>query len=132
MTVIQQLAPRTDLSVTIDISEDNDLSTASGTLSVGSVIVGLMLPATWTAAAVSLLVSHDGGTTYGIPVDPATGAYFVTGTLTVSNSNPIYVPLDPVMMAGVTNLKVKSGTEASGTAQTSSDKTITIATRPVF
>lgn len=116
--------------LTVTIASGESLSDAStDPIPLGTTICGLLLPATWTAAKVSLLVSYD-GTTFAELADIGSGAgKFVTDTLTVVSSTPIQVPLAPAMMASVRYIKVKSGTLSSATNQTGA-KTITIITRP--
>lgn len=127
---LSDLVPKARLTVTI--ADGASLSGASDAITpAGCTIVGLLLPATWTAAKVSLLVSVDGGTTYAEAVAPGNGGdKFATATLTVVSSTPIFVPLDPAMTAAATHIKVKSGTLSSATAQTG-EKVITLVTRPV-
>lgn len=129
MTSIQDLQPNDRLSVTIAAS--GSLSGASSAITpAGATPIGLWLPSTWSAAKVSLQVSRD-GTNWSIPVDPATGAFFETGTITPASGLGVFVPLDPVMMKGARYIKVQSGTKASATTQ-SSEATIAVDVSPVF
>lgn len=73
----------------------------------GSAIVGVVMPAAWTAANLTFQASHD-DTTFN-------NVYDEFGTeKTVSASTSRYIPLNPADFAGADSIKVRSGT--SGTA----------------
>src|SRR5271168_1324353 len=73
-------------------------------------LVGILVPANWTTAGISLQASPDGGTTWG-EVFTAAGAYAIAsltgGTLIY------YVAIDPTALRGALSLKVRSGTQAA-------------------
>lgn len=83
----------------------------SGAVYLGEkTLLGLVMPAAWTAAVITLSVSLD-GTTY---VD----AYDSTGTetsYTVAASR--YIALNPANLVGVRYVKLRSGTAASAVNQ---------------
>ena len=89
----------------------------------GLVLVGLQMPAAWTAASITLQASAD-GTTYGDFKDYAGNEY----TLTVTVSD--YLHLDFVELMGVRYIKVRSGTSASAVNQGAS-RAITLVTMPI-
>lgn len=87
-------------------------------------LVGIVMPATWTAANLTFQVSDDAGTTYN-------NLYDDLGTeVTVTAAASRYIALDPAVFAGINYLKVRSGTSGSAVNQ-GGDRTITLVTRPV-
>ena len=77
-------------------------------------LVGLYLPANWTAASLTFQVSPDGGATWF-------EHYAYSGSETVyggAPSNGSFVAIDPVLWRGVVSLKIRSGTAASPVSQT--------------
>lgn len=74
----------------------------------GSAIVGLEMPAAWTAASITFSVSHDIGTqTFKDYYDDA-------GTeITVTAAASRFIRLIPSLFAGIRYIKVRSGTSGS-------------------
>lgn len=92
-------------------------------------IVGIVVPANWTTAAISLQASPDGGTTWAELVDQtatAVGCSSLTGGTLV-----YFVAIDPTKLRGVQALKIRSGTQVSPVNQTNT-VTLTIVRRTVF
>lgn len=73
-------------------------------------IVGLLMPAAWTAADITFSVSWDNTTFYDLTEADGTEHTF---TVTVDQ----HIIADPVNFAGVRYLKVRSGTSAVPAAQ---------------
>lgn len=72
----------------------------------GSTLVGIIMPAAWTAANLTLQMSHDDSTYNNV--------YDETGTeKTIVASASRYILLNPADFLGANSLKVRSGT--SGT-----------------
>lgn len=87
-------------------------------------LVGLVMPADWTAANLTFQVSHDADTTYN-------NLYDDEGTeVTVTAADDRYITLDPSVFAGINCIKVRSGTSGSAVNQGAA-RTITLVTRPV-
>lgn len=77
-------------------------------------LVGLLVPATWTTAAVTFQASPDGGVTWG-------NLFTSAGTeFSVAAAVGEFMAIDPTALQGVVSLKVRSGTSASPVAQASS------------
>lgn len=94
----------------------NAVIPASGSLSpevdLGQqTLVGIVMPAAWTAASLTFQVSPDGGTTW---VELYTYAG-VALALTVGTSQ--YIAVDPTQWKGVYSVKVRSGTSGTPVAQ---------------
>jgi hypothetical protein len=86
-------------------------------------LVGLSMPAAWTAAGLSFQVSPDGGTTWQELVD-TTGAAI---SFTVAAAT--FMQVTPSSWRGVNMIKVRSGTSGSPVNQ-GADRTLTLAVRP--
>lgn len=93
------------------ISEDVDATIASGaSLSAavplyGYVFCGIYMPASWTAAAITLQASDDGSTWYDVYND---------GTeVSITAAAGQYIALDSSLFLGIRQLKVRSGTSAT-------------------
>lgn len=80
-------------------------------------LVGISMPAAWTAAALTFQVSPDGGTTYQELVD-ATGAAI---SFTVAAGT--FIQLSSAAWLGINMLKVRSGTSGAPVNQ-AADRTI--------
>ena len=74
-------------------------------------LVGLIVPAAWTAANITFQVSADGGATWN-NLFTYLGAEFTVVSV-VGQFNAI----DPTLLKGVLSLKVRSGTSASPVTQ---------------
>ncbi|WP_316234656.1 hypothetical protein [Bradyrhizobium sp. SZCCHNR1020] len=84
--------------------------------------VGLVVPAAFDGTALTFQVSTDGGTTWSEFYD-ASG-----NEVTVTVAPGRYIYLDPTVWIGVNDIKVRSGTAAMPTNQTS-DRVLTFVTR---
>jgi hypothetical protein len=107
-----QIAAGQSLSAEIDI----------GTKS----LVGLVLPANWSAAAggISFQVSVDGGTTWNELTTSAGAAFAIAFTA----AGAAYLAIDPATLRGVQALKIRSGTAGAAVPQTNL-VTLTLVTR---
>lgn len=74
-------------------------------------LVGIQMPGTWTAAALTFSASMDGGTTFNDLYDDT----MTERSISVVASRTI--TLDPTKFMGVTHLKLRSGTGASAVNQ---------------
>jgi hypothetical protein len=110
---------RNTSTVLIDISADDDLSSA-GDLG-GDTLCGLVLPSNYTTAAITFQVSVDNSTF--VPLYTADGQVSIANTEAQASRA---ISLDPADWYGWRYVKV-----ATGTAQTTDDKTITLVTRPI-
>lgn len=72
----------------------------------GLVPVGLFIPAAWTAASITFLVSPD-GTTYYDMFDAAGTEYAVIVAV------DRFIVLDPTAFSGIPFMKIRSGTKAT-------------------
>ena len=89
---------------------------ASGSLSPQTdifpyTLVGIQMPAAWTAASMSFQVSPDEGVTW-LELVTYAGANLA---LTVAAGQ--YIAVDPTQWKGITSVKVRSGTLASPVTQ---------------
>jgi hypothetical protein len=110
---------RSSNTVLIDISVDNDLSSVADI--GGDTLVGLVLPSNYTTAAITFQVSTDNSTFVAL--------YNQSGQVTIAATEAVAsraVALDPTDWHGWRYIQI-----ATGTAQTSDDKTITLITRPL-
>ena len=89
----------------------------------GLVLVGLQMPAAWTAAGITLQASAD-GTTYGDFKDYAGNEY----TLVVTVNDHLH--LDFIELMGVRYVKVRSGTSASAVNQLAA-RAVTLVAMPI-
>lgn len=85
-------------------------------------LVGLIMPAAWTAANITLLAAHPDGGLTGDPPVPADGDFFDVydkgGTeyiITAAASR--YISLSPLDLAAVKWVRLRSGTAAVPVAQ---------------
>ena len=87
-------------------------SSLSGEVDLGAFqLVGINMPAAWTAAALTFQVSTDGGTTWTEMTTSAGAA--VSYTVAASQ----FIAIDPTLWQGVTAVKVRSGTSGTPVAQ---------------
>jgi len=103
---------------TVTIANNATESDALNVGAIGQVVVGIVTPATLTGVAFTFKASVD-GSTY-VPVYDTSGSAY---TVTVSTSR--YIPLPPATFAGITYLKVVSGSTEGGS------RIITVVTRPI-
>ena len=71
----------------------------------GSALVGIVMPAAWTAASITMQGSHDGVTFNNIYKDDGTEK-----TITTAASR--YIPLNPADFVGCDEVKIRSGTNS--------------------
>lgn len=112
------------------VNPASDTSTIANGASLGGAIAlglrslfGLLIPASWTTAAITFAVSLD-GTTF-VPL------YDVDGEVTIPSGGVVSstaIALDPVLFAGWSHVKPRSGTSGSPVTQ-SGAKILTAALR---
>ena len=93
------------------------------------VLVGLVLPAAWIAAAggISLQASVDGGVTWN-EVTTVAGAAYAAAFV---GAGPAYIAIDPATLRGIPSFKVRSGTVGAPVVQTAT-LAVTLVTRLVI
>lgn len=102
---------RTVTAVAATIANAGSLSGAAD-VSAGR-IVGLQLPAAWTAAPITFQGSIDGGATYSDVYDDGVERTIAAGSVVASR----VLPLDGDDWRAFTHVKIRSGTAASPVAQ---------------
>lgn len=120
-----------------------ELETQSATIAAGAALsgqanlgekqlVGIVMPAAWTAADITFQASADGGATWGelmtadgAPADAA--AAFQIHSPAASQ----FIGLDPAKLRGANCLKLRSGTAATPVNQVA-QAVLTLLTRGVF
>lgn len=113
-------------STTVTIAQGAALSGAVDLY--GCSLVGIQMPATWTAASLSFDVSID-GTTY-TALYTVSSALAATEYAITSPAASYGISLDPAIFAGWRFLKVRSGT-AAATVNQAAARVITLIVRPV-
>lgn len=78
----------------------------------GKTLVGIWMPANWTAADLTFQASPDGGASWGELQDGANNAI----DLKIAASE--FIQIDPTKWRGVRSIKVRSGTSGSPVNQT--------------
>lgn len=104
------MAPEVDYSgelKAIDVTIANGTSLSGAVPLGGRQIVGISMPAAWTAAGITLQGSADGGATYQDVYDAAGTEYAITAAAAR------HIVLDPNELRGLTHVKVRSGTSAA-------------------
>ncbi len=90
----------------------------------GRVLVGIVMPAAWTAAALTFQISLDEGATFQ-------NAYIAAGTeVNITAAAATTIALDPATWLHAPIIKVRSGTAASAVNQAAA-RTVGLITRPV-
>jgi hypothetical protein len=92
-------------------------------------LVGIIVPANWTTAGISLQASPDGGTTWG-EVTTVAGTPFAIASL-AGGTLAYQVAVDPTTLRGAQALKVRSGSQALPVNQTNT-VTLKLVTRLPF
>ena len=87
-------------------------------------LVGIAMPAAWTAATLSFQVSPDGGNTW---LEHTSSAGVATGYTVAAGQ---YIAVDPLLWRGVNAVKVRSGTLGSPVNQ-SAQATLQLVCRTV-
>jgi hypothetical protein len=86
-------------------------------------LVGIQMPSAWTAASLTFQASND-GTTF-------TNLYDAAGNeVSVTTDASRWIALDPADFAGITHLKVRSGTSGTAVNQ-GADRVLTLIVRAV-
>lgn len=102
---------------------------SQGILIGDKVLCGILAPAAWTAAVLTFQVSFDDGLTWNDYYDDgANEQTLVLGAMAASGK---YIALDASQFAGVTWVKVRSGTSASPVNQ-GADRLVTLVSRKFY
>lgn len=89
----------------------------------GSAVVGVVMPATWTAANLTLQASADDSTFNNV--------YDELGTeKTIVASTSRYIPLNPADFLGMNSIKVRSGTSGTAVNQAAARSVVVVLYRP--
>lgn len=116
---------RINSTVTATIANAASLS---GALCLGvKVLVGIQMPAAWTAADLTFQTSIDNGTTWTDLYDDAG----VEVKLSPTAPSGKYLAVSPDIFAGLLFLKVRSGTTGTPVAQ-GAERSLTLVTRNLF
>lgn len=107
--------------VPVTIANGQSLSAQVG-IGIGSAVVGLIMPAAWTAANLTFQASGDASVFNN--VYDAAGTEF---TVTVAVSR--YIQMDPSKTDSIAQLKIRSGTAGAPVAQSGADRVITLVVR---
>jgi len=113
--------------VPVDAAISNGGSLSAAVELTEGQLVGVLMPAAWTAAALSFDGSHD-GSTYA-PVYGADGEVKIASTH-ISTSERRLFWLDPINFLGVKAVKVRSGLNGAVVAQGAA-RTVTLLMRGV-
>jgi hypothetical protein len=92
-----------------------------------SVLVGIQMPAAWTAASLTFQVSDDGGATWKDLYDDAG----VEVTLSPTSPAGKRMAVSPDPFGGIVLIKVRSGTSGVPVVQ-GADRALVLVTRKVF
>ena len=106
---------------TATIATGESLSNAMET--DGSAVVGIVMPADWTAANLTLQASADDSTYNNVYDELGTEK-----TIVVSTSR--YIPLNPADFLGANSIKVRSGTSGTAVNQAAARSVIIVLYRP--
>lgn len=85
------------------------------------VLAAIIIPAAWTAAVVSFQVSPDDGATWYPLQDDGANVITVAGA-----AASLYLAVDPSQFAGITHLKVQSGTPTTPVNQAAAAAILTV------
>lgn len=89
----------------------------------GTALVGIVMPSVWTAANITLQMSHD-DTTFN-------NVYDETGTeKTITASTSRYILLNPADFFGCDSLKIRSGTAGTPVNQVAAASVILVLMKP--
>lgn len=111
--IVEEIKLNQIVNDSVIIPNAGNLSNAGGDLNSGIIIVtkkslvGIQMPATWTAAALTFSASMDGGVTYNDLYDDT----MIERSIAVVANRTI--TLDPTKFMGCTHLKFRSGTGAA-------------------
>lgn len=105
----------------------NGQSLSAG-IELNSTLVGIFMPAAWTAAGITFQVALDDGTEAPGAYQDLYGADGVEYTVTAAASH--FIAIDMSKFIGAAWLKVRSGTGASAVNQ-GADRTLQLVTRVV-
>jgi len=110
----------------VTIPENTALSSSFNL--IGTSLVGLVIPASWTTAVITLQVSYDNGSTFIDHYDETN----TETTFTVDSSRVIGFGSNTIAkLVSVKFIKLRSGTTSSPEDQLGSDKIIKLLSRPL-
>jgi hypothetical protein len=95
----------------------------------GFVPVALWSPTAWTAAAISFLVSRDGGATYADAFDDL-GLEIVVPSTSIPTAAARRFALNPRLFLGITNIRLRSGLTGAAVNQ-AAERSLILVTRPI-
>ena len=121
-----QPAPRFEIPLIMPI---NTALTASEPGIDNFVPVGLWTPASWTSAAISFLVSRDGGANFVDAFDDL-GVEISIPAASIPTAAARRFAINPRLFLGVTNLRIRSGLTGAGVNQ-GAERTLVLITRPI-
>jgi acyl-coenzyme A synthetase/AMP-(fatty) acid ligase len=98
--------PYQDMGEEVTVTIANGAALSDGISLKGKTVVGLLMPATWTAAAASFAVLRT-GSTY-VPLYNQSGEVVVSASV-ISASEARWIALNPNDFLGVVGIKVRSG-----------------------
>jgi len=99
---------------TIEVTIANAASLSGAAVIGGRVLIGVITPAVWTAAAISFEGSNDGTTFYPM-YDQAAELTIATGIISATEAR--YFAVDHTEFAGLSSIKVRSGVNGTPVAQ---------------
>lgn len=103
----------------------------SGAVSLGNLsLVGIIMPAAWTAADITFQVTPDGTNYYELNYTDGTAANAVAAVTIKTPTASLFIAIDPDQMRGVSHVKVRSGTSGSAVVQ-AADRDIQVVMRKV-
>lgn len=94
-------------------------------------LVGIVMPAAWTAADLTFQGSVDGTTFDELTASDLTAAGTVATLQVHSPAAAQFIGLDPAKLRGVNQLKVRSGTSGTPVAQ-GADRVLTLIVRGIL
>jgi len=101
----------------------------SGAIALGDkVLCAILMPAAWTAAALSFQASDDNGTTWKDMFDDGGQEINIPTVGAVAGQR---ISIDPSMFGGVDMIKVRSGLTAAAVNQ-SADRILTLVSRKFY
>lgn len=108
-----------DVAEPLEVTIASSGSITSAIDTKGRTLVGIFMPASWTAASITFQAAITADGTY---VD----VYDTAGSeLSVTADAGLYLPIDPINFWGLTHIKVRSGTSGSAVSQ-GAERTLTL------
>ena len=118
------VSPATRLAEPLDVVISDGTSLSAATSLAGRILVGIYIPASWTAANISFQAANNVADTFVDVYNTSGSEFLLTGA-----ASSVYLPVDPINFYGVNAIKVRSGTTATPVNQ-SGDITLTLMLAP--